>query len=48
MPEAPLAGAVKVTVAPVTGLPNWSTSWTTSGMAKAVPTVALWGVPETM
>src|SRR5580704_9803892 len=31
VPEPPLAGAVKVTVAPLTGLPNWSRSWTTSG-----------------
>ena len=43
-----MAGAVKVTVAPETGLLNWSTSWTTSGLANAVLTVALWGLPETM
>ena len=48
VPEAPLAGAVKVTVAPVTGLLNWSTSWTTSGAPKAVPTVVFWGLPETI
>ncbi len=46
--RGPLAGAVKVTVAPVTGLSYWSRSWTTSGLAKAVLTVALWGLPETM
>ena len=37
VPEAPLAGGVKVTVTPETGLPYWSTSWTTSGLEKAGP-----------
>ncbi len=36
-----------MTVTPETGLPYWSTSMTTSGLAKAVPTVALWPLPET-
>jgi len=33
--------AVKVTVAPLTGLPNWSFTITCNGVAKAVFTVAL-------
>ena len=48
MPEAPLAGAEKVTLAPETGLPNWSTSWTWRAVPKAAPTVALWLFPATM
>ena len=47
VPEAPLAGAVKVTVTPETRLPYWSTSLTTSGLEKAAATVALWPLPET-
>ena len=46
VPEAPLAGGVKVTVTPETGLPYWSRSWTTSGLVKAEPTVVLWPLPE--
>jgi hypothetical protein len=46
VPEAPLAGAVKVTVAPLTGLLNWSVTVATSGLAKAEATVALWGLPD--
>ena len=48
MPEAPLAGAEKVTLAPETGLPNWSTSWTWRAVPKAAPTVALWLFPATI
>ena len=47
VPEAPLAGGVKVTVTPETKLPYWSTSLTTRGAEKAVLTVVFWGVPET-
>ena len=46
VPEAPLAGGVKVTVTPETGLPYWSVTVATSGLAKAVATVALWPLPE--
>ena len=46
VPEAPLAGGVKVTVTPGTGLPYWSTSVAASGLEKAVPTVVLWPLPE--
>ena len=46
VPEAPLAGAVKVTVAPETGLPYWSVTVATSGLVKAVLTVALWPCPS--
>jgi hypothetical protein len=42
---APLAGAVKVTVAPGTGLLEASNTVTTKGAAKAVPTAVLCGVP---
>src|SRR5437667_137267 len=41
-----LAGAVNVTDAPDTGLLNWSRTVTTSGLAKAVFTVALCGEPD--
>ena len=47
VPEAPVPGGVKVTVIPETGLLYWSRSLTTSGLVKAVPTVADCGVPET-
>src|SRR2546421_11973457 len=46
VPLAPLPGAAKVTLAPDTGLPKASLTVTTSGAAKAVVTVALWGVPD--
>jgi hypothetical protein len=46
VPLAPLEGAVKVTEAPDTGLPYWSSTVTTSGAPKAAPTAALCGVPE--
>src|SRR5262245_15920244 len=45
--EAPEAGAVNVTLTPGTGLPYWSSTTTTSGLAKAAPTVADWIEPET-
>ena len=46
---APLAGAVKVTVTPLTGLPSASATATTSGRAKAVAGLAgaVCGVPLT-
>ena len=40
-PLAPLPGAVKVTVAPGTGLPYWSVTVATSGAAKGVATAVL-------
>src|SRR5437868_193649 len=43
---APLAGAAKVTLTPDTGLLNWSRTVATSGLAKAVFTVALCGEPD--
>jgi hypothetical protein len=43
---APLLGAVKVTVTPLTGFPCWFFTMASSGVAKAVLTVALCGVPE--
>ena len=43
---APLAGAVKVTVTPGTGLPKASVTVATSGLAKAVLTVAVCPDPE--
>lgn len=45
LPLAPLAGAAKVTIAPLTGLLFESLTLAWSGVAKAVPTVALCGVP---
>ena len=45
VPLAPLAGAVKVTVAPLTGLLFESFTVACRGVAKAVPTVAFCGVP---
>ena len=41
-----VAGAVKVTVAPETGLPKASVTWATSGLVKAVLTVVDWAAPE--
>ena len=43
---APLAGALKVTLALLIGLPEASSTVTTSGLANAVPTVAVWLVPD--
>ncbi len=43
---APLAGPAKVTVTLGTGLPKASVTVATSGLAKAVLTVALWPDPE--
>jgi len=45
VPLAPVEGAVKVTVSPMEGLPPESFTVTTSGAAKAVLMVAVWGVP---
>jgi hypothetical protein len=45
VPLAPLAGGVKVTSTPLTGLLPASVTVATSGAAKAVLIVALWGVP---
>src|SRR5262249_56599866 len=47
LPPGPLPGAAKVTAARLTGLPEASVTRTWSGVAKAVPTRALWGVPAT-
>ena len=45
--DGPLAGAVKVTVNPApTGLPLWSSTVTTSGLANAAPTVVVWPEPD--
>jgi hypothetical protein len=44
VPLAPLPGAVKVTLAPATGLPLMATvAWRA---AKAVPVLTVWGVPD--
>ena len=49
VPEAPLeAGAVKVTVTPVTGLLFASVTRTLSGLEKATPGAAVCGVPLTI
>jgi len=45
VPEAPDAGAVKVTTMFGTGLPKLSTMFTPSAVEKAPPTVALWLLP---
>ncbi len=45
VPLAPPAGAVKVTVAPLTGLPPASFTVACSAVANTVLTAALWGVP---
>ena len=37
---------MKVTVTPETGLPYWSVTVATSGLVKAVATVAVWPEPE--
>jgi hypothetical protein len=44
-PEAPLVGAEKVTVTPLTGFPCESSTVTSNGLAKAVLTAVLCGVP---
>src|SRR5438270_5268559 len=44
-PDAPLAGAVKVTLAPATRLLNWSRTVAVMVVPNAVLTVALCGVP---
>jgi hypothetical protein len=45
LPEAPLAGAVNVTVTPLTGLPPASVTLAASGLAKVVLMVEVCGVP---
>jgi hypothetical protein len=45
VPAAPLAGAVNVTVTPLTGLPAEFRTVAAKGPAKAVLTLALCGVP---
>src|SRR5579871_6230891 len=45
VPPAPLPGAVKVTVTPLTGFPPESFTVATNGLAKVVLIVALCGVP---
>ena len=45
VPDAPLLGGLNVTVAPFTGFPLESSTMATNGLANAVPTVALCGVP---
>ena len=45
LPVAPLPGTVKVTVATFTGFPPASFTDATIGLAKAVPSVALWPEP---
>ena len=45
VPLAPLVGAAKVTVAPLTGLLFESLTVACNAVAKAVPSVALCGVP---
>jgi hypothetical protein len=48
VPDAPLEGAVNVTVTPGTGFPWASLTIATSWLANAVPTVAVWPEPETV
>jgi len=45
VPLAPELGTAKLTTVPNTGLPNASSTVTPNGVVKAVPIVALWGVP---
>jgi len=45
LPDAPLLGAVNVTITPLTGFPLLSSTNATNGLANAVPTGALCGVP---
>ena len=44
VPDAPLAGAVKTTLTPDTGLPLLSVTFTANGLGKAVLMAALCGV----
>jgi len=46
IPLAPLLGAVKVTVTPLTGLPKPSCTSATKGFANAIPTLVLCPEPE--
>ena len=45
VPDAPVAGAVNVTVAPETGFPYESTTWAFNAVPNAVATVADWFDP---
>ena len=45
VPDAPLLGAVNVTVTPLTPVPLEFSTVATNGLANAAPTVAVWGVP---
>src|SRR3954468_23296925 len=45
VPLGPDAGAVKVTVIPLIGLPELSSTSTDNGVGKVVPTIALWDAP---
>src|ERR1700740_1107669 len=45
VPEAPLLGAMKVTITPLTGFALESVTVATSGLANALPTAVLCGVP---
>jgi hypothetical protein len=46
VPDAPIAGAVKVIAAPGSGLPPASRTTTAKGVAYALPTAALCGLPD--
>src|ERR1043165_4333046 len=48
LPVAPVVGSVNVTVLPETGLLYRSRTVATSGVAKEVPTVARWLLPDTL
>ena len=48
VPDAPLDGAVKVTVAPETGLEELSVTRATSGFVNFVLTVVVWLPPDEM
>jgi hypothetical protein len=45
VPLAPITGAVKVTIALLTGLLPLSTTFTCSGFVNGLPTTALWPFP---
>ena len=46
VPEAPVPGAVNVTMAPETALPLMSVTVASSGLVNEAPTVADWPPPE--
>ena len=47
LPDAPVVGAVKVTVVPGTGLPYWSVTLAVRAVVKAVFIAAAWPEPDT-